>query len=188
LGFFANAYVVEVIEDDTGLSLSRTIYEVDLNKPSRALFSWDCGERPTGMHSYADGTLFCSKELRMLPGYPFRWHAKRDDEYLIEEGFLPEQKEDPVLFHLLLPHRFVPCPDRPLEQPSKPNVARWGDRLIVSYGVFGRADIRFWIRRIADGEGFKDYDLTRVLEATPSRSIKMEIEVGIPGVFKMKFS
>jgi hypothetical protein len=169
MGYFAYAYVVDAVEDNVGLTVSRWVYEVeDETQEGLALFSWDQGERPPGMHSYADGSLLCAKRLRPLQGYPLIRHFNRANEYQVEEGFLPQGKEAPVLFHLLLPTRFVPRPDRPLEQPTKPNVARFGDRLVISYGIRGGADIRFWIRRMEAGEDFDTHGLDHVLERSTS--------------------
>jgi len=188
MGYFAYAYILEAEEDDTGLSMRRSVYEADLNSSGgRALFSWDRGERPDGMFEYANGSLFSSQELKLLPGYPLNLHLARDDEYSIEEGFWPRGENDPVLYHLLLPPRFVPRPDKPLLQPSSPNVSQWGDRLVVSYGVRGGTDIRFSIARLAEQGGFGDYDLGRVLVASKSTSAKVEVEINL-GLLKVKFA
>jgi len=188
MGYFAYAYIVEAIEDETSLTTTRTVYSVDLAGPdARALFSWDQGIRPAGMHSYADGTLFCSHPLRELHGYPLVRRQPRDEAYEIEEGFLPGNEREPVLYHLLLPDRFVPRPDLPLQQPMRPNVARHKNRLIVSYGVTGRADIQFTIERLRAEASFDDYELNRVLEVPASSSTKLEVEINL-GIFKLKFS
>jgi hypothetical protein len=188
MGYFAYAYILEAEEDDFRLSMRRSIYEADLNSNGgRALFSWDRGERPDGMFEYAGGSLFSSQELKLLPGYPLTQHLSYDDDYRIEEGFWPQGDNDPVLYHLLLPPRFVPRPDRNLLQPSAPNVAQWGNRLVVSYGVRGGANIRFSIGRIAEQDSFGNYDLDRVLVASKSTSAKVEVEVNL-GLLKLKFA
>jgi hypothetical protein len=188
MGYFAYAYIVEVVESDVDLLLTRSVYSVDLSNPGRrALFSWDQGERVEGMQSYANGALFCSNQLSILPGYPLTRRVRRADQYLIDEGFAPQADKESVLYHLTLPAHFVPCPDRPLTNPSQPNVSRRGNRLSVTYGTQGDAAIKFWIRRLQPGESLADFDLDRVLEIPASRSSRVEVEVNL-GMFKFKFS
>lgn len=189
MGYFAYAYIVDVVESDVDVLLTRSIYTVDLRNPdNRALFSWDMGERPAGMHAYANGALFCTNQLSILPGYPLTRRLRRDEQYFIDESFAPQADNESVLYHLTLPAHFVPCPDRPLTNPSQPNVSRRGNRLSVTYGTQGDAAIKFWIRRLQPGESLADFDLDRVLEIPVSRSFKVELEVGLPGFFKFKFS
>jgi hypothetical protein len=186
LGYFAYAYIVEAVEDESGLAITRSIYREHLDR--RALFSWDEGERPPGMHEYADGTLFCSEQLNLLPGYPLRQRLSNDNGtplFLMEEGFSPEYKEEPILFHILLPTRYVPRPNlTPLQQPSTPSIIKREDRLVVSYAVQGGGDIRVWIGRMAEGDGFGSYDLNRVLQAPSSTSAKVTFELNL-GIVKV---
>jgi hypothetical protein len=188
MGYFAYAYIVDVVETDVDVLLTRSIYGVGHGIPGdRALFSWDRGERPEGMHAYANGALFCSNQLSLLPGYPFTRRMRHDEQYLMDEGFAPQADHESVLYHLTLPAHFVPCPDRPLMNPSQPNVSLRGDRLSVTYGTQGDAAIKFWIRRLQPSESLTDFDLDRVLEIPASRSSKVEVEVNL-GIFKFKFS
>jgi hypothetical protein len=181
-------YIVEFVETDVDLLLTRSIYTVDLrNADHRALFSWDQGERPEGMHAYANGALLCSSKLSLLPGYPFTRLLRRAEEYFIDEGFVPKADNESILYHLTLPAHFVPCPDRPLTNPSQPNVSRREDRLSVTYGTQGDTAIKFWIRRLQPRESLADFELDRVLEIPASRSSKVEVEVNL-GIFKFKFS
>jgi hypothetical protein len=95
MGFFTYAYILDASEDGAGLHLSRSIYSSRLRPDGRSLFSWDVGERPPGMHAYANGTLFSSDELELLQGYPLRRSINREegiDSLLIEEGFLPPKE------------------------------------------------------------------------------------------------
>jgi hypothetical protein len=189
MGYFAYAYIVDVVETDVDLLLTRSIYTVDLRDPGhRALFSWDQGERPEGMHAYANGALLCSNRLSLLPGYPFTRRMRHGDDYLIDEGFAPQADTESVLYHLTLPAHFVPCPDRPLTNPSEPNISRSDDRLSVTYAVQGSAAIKFWIRRLQPRESMEDFDLDRVLQVPVSRWTKVEAEVNILGILKFKFS
>jgi hypothetical protein len=188
MGYFAYAYVVEATELDDHLLISRSIYTVDLDNPGhRALFSWDQGERPEGMHSYATDSLFCDHSLQLLKGYPLKQRSNLDGVYRINEGFTPHKESDSILFHLSLPVRFVPCADRPLKQPTNPNVALHGNRIIVSYGAQGPTEVQFWIRRLQTTEEFDHFDLTRVLAVKASRSVKVETELNF-GIIKFKFS
>jgi hypothetical protein len=188
MGYFAYAYIVDAYESDVDFLLTRSIYTVDLGNPGqRVLFSWDQGERPEGMHAYANGALFCSNRLSLLPGYPLTKRLRHDGQYLIDEGFTPDTGNGSVLYHLTLPARFVPCPDRPLTNPSQPNVTLRGDRLSVAYATQGDGAIRFWVRRLQERESFADFDLDRILEIPASRSSKFEVEINL-GVLKFKFS
>jgi hypothetical protein len=188
MGYYAYAYIVDAYESDVDFLLTRSIYTVDLGNPGqRALFSWDQGERPEGMHAYANGALFCSNRLSLLPGYPFTKRLRRDDQYSIDEGFAPDGNGS-VLYHLTLPARFVPCPHRqPLTNPSQPNVTLRGNRLSVAYGTQGDGAVKFLVRRLQERESFADFDLDRILEVPASRSSKFEVEVNF-GILKFKFS
>jgi len=140
------------------------------------------------MHVYANGTLFSSDELELLPGYPLRRTIGREegvDSLLIEEGFMPPDQGTPVLFHLLLPDRYVPWPNRePLQQPSQPNVLLLGDRLLISYAAPVAGDIRFWIERLQTNERMTDFDLTRILKAPSSSIVKASVELNF-GIIKI---
>jgi hypothetical protein len=189
VGYFAYAYVVEGVEEPalSGIALTRSVYRAHLG--SRALFSWDVGRRPPGMYAYADNSLFSSEKLEPLPGYPLEQNITLTDGemFLLEEGFAPQFAEEPVLYHLLLPRRFVPRPDRkPLEQPAMASVATRDDRLIVSYATQGKADIRFWLSRLEASASITDYDLTRILKGPVSTAVDAKVEFNL-GVVKFTF-
>ena len=188
MGFFTYAYILDASEDGAGLHLSRSIYTSRLRPAGRSLFSWDVGERPPGMHAYANGTLFSSDALELLPGYPLMRTISSDegtDSLLIEEGFLPSDQSAPVLFHLLLPERYVPRPNRePLQQPSQPNVLLLGDRLLISYASPVAGEIRFWIEKLQNNERMTDFDLTRILKAPSSSVVKASVELNF-GIIKI---
>jgi len=189
LGYFANLYVVEASANPTGVELTTSIFGAPIGE--RAYFSWGPGERPIGLKQYAQGTLFCDAALKLLRGYPRRErHGEREgedpDRCLIEAAFAPRNADDPVLFHFVLPDRFIPRRDlEPLVQPRPPFVFRSGERIVATYPVAGSGEIRFWISRLRPREALTDYDLTKVLHPYEQRAVKAEFEFNL-GFFKIK--
>jgi hypothetical protein len=191
MGYFGCAYIVEGRADPNGVTLTTTV----LSGPyglERALFFWSEGERPAGLFSYADGSLQCSHQLYPLPGYPAiekrgNFCGESADLIQIEEDFRAQSDGEPVLFHFLLPSRFVPRPDmEPLITPSRPSIIQRGDRLSVTFVATGAADVRFWIQRLKGIETFEDYDLNRLFDKPAIRSAKAGVEINL-GVIKFKF-
>jgi len=150
MGYFVYAYVVEGSADEKGVTLTTTVFGSHY-EGQRALFFWSEAERPPGLHSYASGSLHCTSRLSVLSGYPATKHrgdkpGENEDLIQIEEDFRPIN-EGPVLFHLLLPSRFVPRPNlKPLVTPSLPSLILRDDRLSVTFVAPGAADVRFWIK------------------------------------------
>lgn len=192
MGYFGCAYVVEGSADEAGVALTTTVFSASGLASGRALFFWSEGERPPGLFPYAGGSLFCTERLRVLPGYPVterRGNAdgERADLVRIEEDFHPQAPDEPVIFHFVLPDRFVPCPHlTPLVTPSRPSVIRRGDHLTATFVATGSADVRFWIQRLGDGVSLDDYNLTRLFDKPSVSSAKASIEINL-GILKFSF-
>jgi hypothetical protein len=179
VGYSAYAYTVEAYAENAAVMQTVNCYRAPGGET--ALFSWAQGERAPGMHEYADGSLFCDAPLQLLSGYPRRERAEAadglPDRVLLEHNFSARSREEPVLFHLLLPPRFVPRPNLdPLIQPSRPNIALRSDQLVVTYLSRGGADVRFWIECLQPSEKWADFDLTRVLREPATRSTKASLK------------
>jgi hypothetical protein len=191
MGYFGCAYIVEGEVADNGVILTKTVLTPGFNQ-GKALFSWSEGERPPGLFSYADGTLLCTSELVILPGYPATKRAasqagENENLVLIEEDFRPQSENEPVIFHFLLPSGFVPCRDRqPLITPSRPSIIARGERLSVTFVATGAADVRFWIRRLDRTEKLADFDLTLLFDKPPERTAKATLEINL-GLVKFSF-
>lgn len=190
MGYFGCAYVVECSANPDGVTLTTTV----LSAPGggRVLFLWSEGQRPEGLHPYASGSLLCNVPLSALPGYPCNEHRGKGvgesaDLILVEEGFRAQQDDEPVIFHFLLPPRFVPRRDRkPLVTPSRSSVVQRGDRLSATFVAKGAADVVFWISRLRANESFNDYDLTRLFDEPSVRSAKASMEINL-GIVKVSF-
>jgi hypothetical protein len=139
------------------------------------------------MHRYAHGTVVCNRELSLLPGYPTTETLGSGlDSVLIEASFNPMGSEDAVLFHFLLPPRFIPRRDlEPLEQPTRPFVYVVNDRVIATYPTQGRRDIRFCISRLQPRESISDYDHEKLLHPDERRAHKVSWEFTL-GLVKLK--
>lgn len=192
MGFFASAYIVEATRNAHGVELITSVYSTH---ERRVLFSWTSGERPRGMHSYASGTLFSSEKLRLLPGFPRKESLGNGplesiDQCLIDAEFTPLAAE-PVLFHFVLPERFVPRPSlQPLELPADPSILREGDRLVITVptdgGTGARRRVRFWIARIENDETLADFDLRHILSPREHKAPRIGAELNL-GIFKLTF-
>jgi hypothetical protein len=183
MGFFSYAYIIEGEVDKNGVAFSVSGYSCG----GPLLFSWGAGVRAPGLESLADGTLFCEEHLTPLRGYPRLDQRKDDDNSLyIEESFFPPNRNEPVLFHVLLPRRFVLMPDRkPFTLSIDANIALKDDRLFFTWPTVGGADLRFWIKQLTEKEQLTDYDLKRLLSPTVGRSPKVSFELNL-GVAKVK--
>lgn len=188
MGYFSYAYVVECSANPDGVTLTTTVLRAPGDKG--ALFLWSDGQRPEGLYSYAGGSLFCDVPLFVLPGYPRSEHRGKGvgesaDLILIEDGFRAQQDNEPVIFHFILPPRFVPRPDlKPLVTPSRSTLVQRGDRLSVTFVAKGAADVIFWVSRIRPNESFNDYDLTRLFDKPSVRSAKFSVEINF-GIVKV---
>jgi hypothetical protein len=185
MGYFANLYTVEADATDVTVRTQTMIYRSDIG--SFAYFCWGPGERPPGLYPYAGGTVLCDVELRLLPGYPMvETLGANSDRGLIEANFRPLNDEDPVLFHFVLPTRFIPRRDmKPLEQPIRPFIYSSGERIIVTYPVVGQTTIRYWITRLKDDESIADYEQEKLLHPDEERPSKVAFEINL-GILKVK--
>lgn len=190
MGYFGCAYVVECSADPDGITLTTTVLSPQGGK--KVLFFWSEGQRPEGLHSYASGSLLCSARLFALPGYPSTERrggavGESADLVLVEESFQAQQNDEPVIFHFLLPPRFVPRSNRqPLVTPSRSSVVQRGDRLSATFVAKGAADVAFWMARLEANESLDDYDLTRLFDKPSVRSTKASMEINL-GIVKVSF-
>ena len=129
MDYFVYLYVGDLFVDADGIKSYITVYKS--KQVERAYLSCGAGQRPAGLHPYANGTIFSDVELKPLPSYLQISQASTDpDRYLFRAHFTPETEGHPVLFHFLLPHSFVPRRNlRPLEQPSPPVISRVDNHL-----------------------------------------------------------
>lgn len=186
MGYFANLYIVEADATDRAIKMKTTIYGSEIGPV--AYFCWGPGERPAGLHPYAGGSVQCDAELKLLPGYPLiETLGPNPDEALIEANFRPRHDEDPVLFHFVLPERFIPRRDlKPLDQPCRPFVYALGERIVATYPVVGPTSIRFRITRLRDNESIAGYEHEKLLHPDEERAAKLGVEFNF-GVFKLKY-
>lgn len=186
MGYFANLYTVETTAHEDYVEVETSVYGGEAGE--RMYFSWGAGHRPGNLYSYAHGTLFSSKPLNLLPGYPLVERYTDTDSFLLEAAFTPMHRDDPVLLHVILPENYVPGRDRsPLIQPCDPFVHIHQGRMVITYPASGAVTLRFWVNRIREDESLSDYDENKVLTPVAARSIKPEFEINL-GVFKVKFS
>ena len=183
MGYFAYAYVIEGTTEWDAIVLSVTAYSL----PGSSLLSWGPGNRPRGLMPLANGTLFSARRATPLPGYP-RVDRRpitdaRSTEILIEESFSARGRWEPVLFHVLLPPRYVIRPDRtPFTLTTAAHIARKADRLFFTLPTVGGADLRFWIAPLVEHESFDAYDLGKLLTAPTKRQgpkVAFELNFGI---------
>jgi hypothetical protein len=96
------------------------------------------------------------------------------DTVLGDEDFSGQHDGFLFLFHLLVPPRFVPCPERiPLDVPSEPSVIiRSGERLSATFIAMGSARLRFWGRRLSLNVRLDDYEVDRLFNKPVVRETK----------------
>lgn len=188
MGFFSYAYIVEMDGDPEEVTASVSVYRAN----EAALFSWGRGNRPPGMRGFAGDTLFCADDVQLLAGYPRIYSLEvpksaAAGEFLLEESFFSRKKDEPVLFHVVLPAHFVPARDRtPFTLTREANVDVKGDRLFLTYPAIGGADLRFWIRAMEPGASLADFELNDLMKAPTTRGVDVEFELNI-GIAKVKF-
>lgn len=180
--YFTNLYLVEALAGPTGVQVNTTIYGA---QSGAAYFSWGAGARPAGAEGYAADTVFCESALRVLPGYPMqetraRLGQESAERYLIEARFTPQHADDPVLYHFLLPERFVPARiQRPFALPAKPSVRMLGERLVATFPVVGAAEIAFGVAPRPETQTGA-LDLTTIFEPmNPEDEFSWELNLGL---------
>jgi hypothetical protein len=185
MGYFANLYLVEVEATEEQIKTRTSVYGSEIGP--RAYFSFGEGQRPPGLYSYAAGAIVSDVELKLLPPYPVvEVESENPDTCLFEAGFTPRDQQDPVMFHFVLPERFIPRRDRePFEQPRAPFVSRAGDRLRATYAVVGAADFRFHIERLEEGGTLDSYDIVKLFHPEGAKSTKVGVEFNF-GILKFK--
>jgi hypothetical protein len=187
MGFFSSAYIVEGKASGDAVTFSVSAYRAD----GPTLFSWGTGDRAAGLVPLAGGTLFCATPLQPLPGYPrvdrrAGAEASEPGFHYVEESFFPYHRDDPVLFHIVLPPGYVLRPDRePFTLSRDAHIAQRGDQLVVTWPRVGGADLRFWIARLGAKESLADYDLGRLLTAPSGPPPKVSFELNL-GIVKVK--
>jgi len=188
MGYFGHLYLVEVNDHGSAINVTTSVLGADIYNGT-AYFCWGAGDRPEGLLPYGEGTVFSDQALQLLPGYPLvESYGQAESRVLLEATFNPKHSDDPVLFHFLLPDRFVPRRNEdPLAQPSPPFVCRSKNRLTATYPVVGPAEIRFWIVRMDAEDSLDNYDLAQVLHPAEKRATKVELEFNF-GIFKLKLA
>jgi hypothetical protein len=188
MGYFGHLYLVEVNDHGSTVKVTTSVLGADIHHGT-AYFSWGAGDRPEGLHSYAEGTVFSDQALQLLPGYPLvESYDQAENRVLLEATFNPKHSDNPVLFHFSLPDRFVPRPNEdPLDQPSPPFVCRSKSRLTATYPVVGPATIRFWIARMDAEDSLDNYRLGKLLHPAEKRATRVEVEFNL-GIFKLKLA
>lgn len=180
MGYFANLYLVEVQRDGDSTVVETNIYRGGVDRT--AYFTWGAGDRPGGFRSYAHDTLFSDAKLKLLPAYPRIEKYDSSEPFLLDASFEPKQRDDAVLFHIVLYQSYVPMRNRePFIQPGRASV--FIDERIISltYPVRGSGQLQFWVTPIRAGESLTDYDLTKI--TVPSvknqRTAKVGFSIGL---------
>jgi hypothetical protein len=193
MGYFGLAHVVEGTSDADGVVLTTTVYSAAEFEEGKALFFWGKGKRPEGLFPYARNTLFCTQELQRLKGYPVEERCgsgpgENADLVLVKNDFTSKDPADPIIFHYVLPERFVPCPDRkPLKTPSQPSIKILDDRfLTATFVATGHADVEFWMRRLEPTDAFDQYNLANLFDKPADDAANVRVEVNL-GVLKFSF-
>jgi hypothetical protein len=182
MGFFSYVYVINGTESKDCITLSITAFKAE----DKAFVSWGTGTRSPGLIPVleTDETLFCDKQLEKLPGYPRLDNRPATggvslNELYIEESFLTGNKE-PVLFHVILPPRFVIRPNlTPFTLDSKANVAVKDDRLFFTWPTVGGDNLRFWIARLRETESLDHFDLYRLAVPPGNGTPKIGFELNL---------
>jgi hypothetical protein len=187
MGYFGHLYLVEVNAHGDAIEVATSVLGAEIGQTP--YFCWGVGDRPPGLHAYAENTAFSDRPLRPLPGYPLvEKYGPDESRILLEASFTPKHADDPVLFHFLLPDRFVPRRDQaPLIQPTPPFVCVVENRLTATYPVVGAAEIRFWIARLEAEDSLENYDVAQILHPAEKRATKVELEFNL-GIFKVKLA
>lgn len=186
MGYFANLYLVESDATKDSVTVETSVYGEGVGE--KIYFSWGAGQRAGNVYAYAQDTLYSNTLLNLLDGYPLREIYRNPESFLLEAAFTPNHRDDPVLYHIVLPEHYVPRADRePLDQPGDPFVHVHQNRVVVTYPVIGSARVRFHVARLRENESLDDYDENKILKPIESRPVKIEFELNL-GIFKVKFS
>ncbi len=189
MGYFANLYTVQVEENKKGIQTELRVYGKGL-QDGAAYVCWGDGVRQPNnkLHEYADGTVVCDAELKLLTGYPYLEQSEDPHQCILEATFNPMHKDDAVLMHFMLPKRFIPRKDlKPLVQPVSPYIFSHKERLCIVYPCKGPTTVQFAISKIKEHESLKDFQTERLLHPDEVRAAKVELEINFI-IFKFKIT
>lgn len=181
MGYFGNLYLVEVYKEDALTKVKTTIYGGNLDGQT-AYFSWGEGNRPKNqLYGFAGNTIFTDTQLIQLNGYPAIEEYDSSKEFLLDASFSPKDPvNDPVVFHLVFDKYYVPKRDGKIfEQPSKPSISKKGDKLVITYPVIGKAEIRFPVTPIPNNQSLNDYDLETLVRPDAIKGSKRTIGINL---------
>jgi hypothetical protein len=190
MGFFGHLYVAEMTAGTDAAEVVTTIYSGDIG--GRAYFSWLQGDRPQQLIPYAGGTIFANRELNVLPGYPVKQRIAYAggpgvrNQFHFEASFHPQDVQEPVLFHLLFPPRFVPLRQQePFRQPYEPSVDLRNNRLVATYAVTGPGSISYLVANRSEQDELSSYEVSTLFTPVAKEPLKMEYEFSL-GFFKVR--
>ena len=177
MGYFTNLYTVETSEYTGRLVTTTNVY--GLHGPRKAYFAWMPGRLSQEMYGYANNTIFCDKQLKLLPGYPCVEDPINPD-CIVEAGFTPDYLDAPVICHFVLPPHFVPEKDWQYRiQPALANVKVVGPCVVATFGMKGVFAIRFKIRCLQPGEKLEHFIIPTLFDANKDAKTKMGVELNL---------
>lgn len=183
MGYFANLYLIEVSKNGNLTEVKTTIYGGNIG--GRAYFSWGEGDRPPNqLHGFAGNTIFTDTQLIQFNGYPLEEKYESSKPFLLDASFMPQDPNDPVVFHLIL-NNYIPMRNStPFQQPSEPSIYKRENQLIITYPVVGKADLRFWVTQVKEGTSLDDFDITKLVQPEKARSGKFSFKFNL-GIFEI---
>lgn len=186
MGYFRALYTVDIGRQLDKLFASTIVYGGE--RDNAMYLSFGPGQRPNGLHSYANGSVVSSTELFPLGHYPCVEECPPHGiGYLVEITFTPERNSDSTLLCITLPSRHIPLKNEaPFEQPTSSFSWTHEDRVIVAYPVSGTVSVRFVISEIPANRSLENYEISDLFRTPASTPVKRSVEFNL-GILKFKF-
>lgn len=181
MGYFGNLYLVEIYREGAKTKVKTTIYSGHLNGQT-SYFSWGEGDRPPSqLHGFAGNTIFTNTQLIKLDGYPVIEEYDSSQEFFLDASFSPKDpSKDPIVFHIVFDKYYVPKRDGEIfEQPSKPSISKKDEKLVITYPVIGKAEIRFPVIPIPNNKSLSNFDLETLVRPDPVKGSKKTVGINL---------
>ncbi len=186
MGYFSALYTVDIVKHLDKIITSTIVYGEERDRPM--YLSFGPGTRPSGLHSYADGSVASTTKLHPLGHYPcIEECPPLSAGHLVEIAFTPERISDSTLVCITLPPKHVPMKGQsPFEQPVSSFSWARGERIVVAYPVSGTVSIRFAITEIPADRSLESYEINDLFRTPQSTPTKRSVEINL-GILKLKF-
>jgi hypothetical protein len=184
MGHYAALCLIDVREKSmTSIEAKIEVFEKEYgNKP---YFMWGHDSHTGEMVSYADGTLLCNEELTVNEYYPkyveslLGENIDSQTAYVIDVHYKPPVEDTEVLWHLLLPERYIIAPylePRITPKDNEATISIVNNRLALTFSNKHGNILRCCVSKLKESESYSDFKIYELL-SVPKKTDKINWNV-----------